>query len=244
MNNLFSIFDPVRIFNLSLNWRRRIIVTLLVLPSLFWVRKNQFSLVLRKVINYLHIEARLALGSIKRPGVTHILLALFVFICLNNLFGLIPYIFTSTRHLSFTLTFRLLIWLSVVISSVLKDLNATLAHLVPAGTPYPLMPLIVLIEIVRNIIRPITLSVRLAANIVAGHLLLTLIGNSARVNAPIIIVFLVLIALILIIVLERAVALIQSYVFSTLRRLYVADVNSKHLWNYNVSLLSKINSKP
>lgn len=231
MNNLFSIFDPVGIFELRINWLRRLIVTLVVLPSLFWVRKRQVGLILNKSLNYLHVEITLALGQLKRPGVTHLILGLFIFICLNNLFGLIPYIFTSSRHLSFTLVFSLLIWIRVIRAAIMKDLNSTLAHLVPTGTPYPLIPLMVLIEIVSSIIRPITLSVRLAANMVAGHLLLTLIGNARGVGASPILILIIIFRLILIIVLERAVALIQSYVFSTLRSLYVADVNSKHLWS-------------
>lgn len=107
----------------------------------------------------------------------------------------------------------------------MKDPGGVLAHLVPVGTPYALMPLMVLIELVRNIIRPITLSVRLAANIVAGHLLLCLVTGPI----PIIrggVSVLALVAAILIMVLESAVAVIQGYVFITLGSLYVSDVNS------------------
>jgi F-type H+-transporting ATPase subunit a len=100
-----------------------------------------------------------------------------------------------------------------------------LAHLVPSGTPYALMPFIVLIELTRNIIRPLTLSVRLAANIVAGHLLLTLL----RVNSPsltVITLSLIVGRLVLLCMLETAVAIIQAYVFSVLRTLYLNEVNS------------------
>lgn len=100
-----------------------------------------------------------------------------------------------------------------------------LAHLVPLGTPYPLTPFMVIIEIVRNVIRPLTLSVRLAANIVAGHLLLTLL-SSQSLNPSYLIIALVLSALILLSVLETAVALIQAYVFSLLSALYLNEVNS------------------
>ena len=103
-----------------------------------------------------------------------------------------------------------------------------LAHLVPLGTPYPLIPFMVLIELVRGVIRPGTLAVRLAANIVAGHLLLTLIGSLApSLSAPLLICLLG--GLVALITLESAVALIQSYVFSVLITLYVEEVNSKKI---------------
>lgn len=102
------------------------------------------------------------------------------------------------------------------------------AHLVPLGTPYALMPFIVLIETVRNVIRPLTLSVRLAANIVAGHLLLTLLRSQCSHISMTLISFLIL-ALVLLATLESAVALIQAYVFGVLSTLYVAEVNSTKL---------------
>ena len=95
----------------------------------------------------------------------------------------------------------------------------------PLGTPYPLMPLIVLIELISNLIRPLTLSVRLAANMVAGHLLLTLI-RAQTPRLPLLPFLGAFIGLLSLCVLERAVALIQAYVFSVLRTLYLNEVNS------------------
>ena len=97
------------------------------------------------------------------------------------------------------------------------------AHLVPQGTPAALIPFIVLIETIRNVIRPGTLAVRLAANIIAGHLLLTLLGNTGPSLSTSILVLLV-IAQILLLILESAVAIIQSYVFAVLRTLYAREV--------------------
>ena len=97
------------------------------------------------------------------------------------------------------------------------------AHLVPLGTPIVLIPFIVLIETIRNVIRPITLSVRLAANLTAGHLLLILLGESI-VNRKILIVITVTAAQFALITLEAAVAVIQAYVFATLSTLYASEV--------------------
>lgn len=142
---------------------------------------------------------------------------------MTNYLGLIPYTFTSSRHLRFTLTLAILVWLSLILGSLILSLYDFLIHLVPYGTPAGLICLIVLIELVRVIIRPITLSVRLAANIVAGHLLISLVCIPSLSSSPAL--ALCLAGARIMIVLERAVALIQAYVFSTLSSLYISDLN-------------------
>lgn len=103
-----------------------------------------------------------------------------------------------------------------------------MAHLVPLGTPSILVPFIVGIELVRNIIRPITLAVRLAANITAGHLILTLIRRPLPSRG--LFTSLVIFGGILpVIVLEIAVSLIQRYVFITLVCLYLREVRNDNL---------------
>lgn len=135
-----------------------------------------------------------------------------------------PYVFTSSSHLRFTVGFALVFWLGFTLLSYIKDLGHSLAHLVPLGTPYPLIPLMILIELIRTIIRPITLSVRLAANMVAGHLLLALISGSINLRNPG--TRLVILGVISLIVLENGVALIQGYVFRILPSLYISEINS------------------
>lgn len=97
------------------------------------------------------------------------------------------------------------------------------AHLVPQSTPVALIPFIVLIETIRNVIRPGTLAVRLAANIIAGHLLITLLGNQTTVAGASLIGFLLIVQIILL-VLESAVAIIQAYVFAVLSTLYSREI--------------------
>lgn len=176
-----------------------------------------------KTTNLLNKEISLNLGIIKTPGVTWFTVRLFFYIVITNYSGLIPYTFTSSRHLRFTLRLAILVWLSLIIGSLTMSLSDFIIHLVPYGTPTGLISLIVLIELVRVIIRPITLSVRLAANIVAGHLLISLVCiPSLTRNFTLIICFL---GARIIIILERAVALIQAYVFSSLSSLYISDLN-------------------
>lgn len=180
----------------------------------------------KNLLNFLNNEFIAILGPTSNPGVTWVRIRLLVFIMFNNFLGLLPYVFTSSSHLSFTLALALPLWLGHVLISWVKQPIPILAHLVPLGTPYPLIPFIVIIELVRRLIRPGTLAVRLAANIVAGHLLLTLIGSLApRVSIGILTG--IIGGLILLITLECAVALIQSYVFRILITLYIEEVNSK-----------------
>jgi F-type H+-transporting ATPase subunit a len=98
-----------------------------------------------------------------------------------------------------------------------------LAHLVPLGTPPVLIPFMVLIETVSNVIRPGTLAVRLAANMIAGHLLLVLLGNQGPSLSSSLLRIL-LVTQILLLTLESAVAIIQSYVFAVLATLYSREV--------------------
>ena len=173
----------------------------------------------------MNLEFRAILGSSSAPGLTLIPVALTGFILLNNFLGLFPFIFTSSSHLTFTVSLALPLWVGHIALGIAQTPNSILAHLVPMGTPPVLMPFMVLIELVRRTIRPLTLAVRLAANIVAGHLLLTLLGNQAP-NSSVLVIAVVLFSLFLLTVLETAVAIIQAYVFSVLRTLYFNEVNS------------------
>ena len=107
----------------------------------------------------------------------------------------------------------------------LRQPQYTLAHLVPLGTPAALMGFMVIIELISRVIRPLTLSVRLMANLTAGHLLLALL-SSLLPNATLIVFLGTNVALVLLIVLEVAVACIQAYVFALLRSLYLEETQT------------------
>ncbi|KAG7158841.1 NADH-ubiquinone oxidoreductase chain 3-like 9 [Homarus americanus] len=114
---------------------------------------------------------------------------------------------------------------------------------IPQGMPGLLIPFIVLVETLRNIIRPGTLAVRLAANIIAGHLLLTLLGNIGPSLSLTLVSFLML-AQILLLILESAVAIIQSYVFAVLRTLYARDIFSYYFNNNSMMTRCNIRLSP
>nr|YP_009184236.1 ATP synthase F0 subunit 6 [Bradypus torquatus]ALO62206.1 ATP synthase F0 subunit 6 [Bradypus torquatus]ATP85005.1 ATP synthase F0 subunit 6 [Bradypus torquatus] len=151
------------------------------------------------------------------------LISLIMFIGTTNLLGLLPYSFTPTTQLSTNLGMAIPLWAGTVIMGFHHKTKASLAHLLPQGTPTPLIPLLVIIETISLLIQPVALAVRLTANITAGHLLMHSIGNATLmlttfnpVTTPIIFTILILLT-----ILEFAVALIQAYVFTLLISLYL-----------------------
>nr|QNP09627.1 ATP synthase F0 subunit 6 [Ochthebius sp. IBE<ESP> AN104] len=222
MTNLFSSFDPSTNFNISLNWLSTFL-GLMFIPSMYWIIPSRMNYLWIKIIMILHQEFKILLGN-KIKGSTLIFISLFSMILFNNFLGLFPYIFTSTSHLVLTLVLALPLWLSFMIYGWLNNTTHMLAHLVPQGTPPILMPFMVCIETISNVIRPGTLAVRLSANMIAGHLLMTLLGNTGSMLSLMMINILIITQLLLLI-LESAVAIIQSYVFTILSTLYSSEVN-------------------
>nr|AGO50131.1 ATP synthase F0 subunit 6 [Kamimuria wangi] len=224
MTNLFSVFDPsTSIMGLSLNWMSTFL-GLMFIPSMYWFIPSRFNLIWNKILLTLHQEFKTLLGSTGYAGKTFIFISLFSLILFNNFLGLFPYVFTSTSHLTLTLSLALPLWLSFMVYGWINHTQHMFAHLVPQGTPPILMPFMVCIETISNIIRPGTLAVRLAANMIAGHLLLTLLGNTGP-SLAYSILSLLLVTQIALLILESAVAMIQSYVFAVLSTLYASEVN-------------------
>nr|UFZ13103.1 ATP synthase F0 subunit 6 [Protohermes spectabilis] len=223
MTNLFSVFDPSSSFNLSLNWLSTFL-GLLIIPMMYWILPSRFNFMWFNILNTLHNEFKTLLGTTGHTGSTFIFVSLFSLILFNNFLGLFPYIFTSTSHLTLTLSLALPLWLSFILYGWINHTQHMFAHLVPQGTPPILMPFMVCIETISNIIRPGTLAVRLAANMIAGHLLLTLLGNTGN-SCPSNLLIILIFTQILLLMLESAVAIIQSYVFTILSTLYSSEVN-------------------
>nr|YP_009630591.1 ATP synthase F0 subunit 6 [Diamphipnoa annulata]QBR55098.1 ATP synthase F0 subunit 6 [Diamphipnoa annulata] len=224
MTNLFSVFDPsTSVLNLSLNWISTIL-GLTLIPTMFWFMPSRYNLIWNKILLTLHGEFKTLLGPSGHNGSTFMFISLFALILFNNFLGLFPYVFTSTSHLTLTLALALPLWLSFMVYGWINHTQHMFAHLVPQGTPAVLMPFMVCIETISNVIRPGTLAVRLAANMIAGHLLLTLLGNTGP-SLTYSILSLLIVAQIALLVLESAVAIIQSYVFAVLSTLYSSEVN-------------------
>nr|AVI25209.1 ATP synthase F0 subunit 6 [Phyllomimus sp. YH-2018] len=224
MTSLFSVFDPstsIITSSLSLNWSS-MMLGFMFIPLLFWFIPSRLSTLWLSINKMLHFEFKLLLG-INHQGTSSIFIPLFLFLLFNNFLGLFPYIFTSSSHLSMTLSLALPLWLSFMIFGWMKNTKHMFAHLMPQGTPPLLMPFMVCIESISNMIRPGTLAIRLAANMIAGHLLLTLLGSTGPSLSNIPASFLIIIQIALLL-LESAVAIIQAYVFTILITLYASEV--------------------
>nr|YP_009227905.1 ATP synthase F0 subunit 6 [Chelonibia testudinaria]AII19552.1 ATP synthase F0 subunit 6 [Chelonibia testudinaria] len=220
MTNLFSSFDPMSsTLSLQLNWVSMFLFVIVMFP-LYWISSSKCNAIFSEITTYITKEFMPLFKSYKNIIFFNVL---FLFILVNNVFGLMPYTFTSTAHIAMTLAMAMTIWLIFMIYGWVNNTNHMFAHLVPLGTPVVLMPFMVLIESISNIIRPITLSVRLAANLTAGHLLLILLGES-MVNNSLILIVTITMAQFALMTLEAAVAVIQAYVFATLSTLYASEV--------------------
>lgn len=224
INNLFSIFDPFSsFFRLQINWIRSLLI-IIFFPLNFWLISNRLIFLTNLILNFLKTEINNLLKLKNFKGNSIFFISLFFIIFFNNFLGLYPYIFTSTRHLIFNLSFSLPIWLTLIFFGWINKTQNIFVHLIPNGTPPILIPFIVLIETIRNLIRPGTLAVRLTANIIAGHLLITLLtSNGPKLYRFILIIL--LLAELLLLILEISVRIIQTYVFTILSTLYTSEIH-------------------
>lgn len=217
---LFVSFDPKTSLFIEINWIILVLISTVILIR-FWKKPTRLNILLRELTKQIGEQFKIALKSNKDRS-NSIFIALFLIILCVNLIGLFPNIFTPTRHISINIILSFPIWIGFIAFGWTKFTNKILRHLVPNGTPTPLIRFIVLIEIIRNFIRSLTLRIRLIANIVSGHLLLTLIGNLIERRSIILILILTLVQRILT-SLELGVAFIQAYVFCILLTLYSND---------------------
>lgn len=218
---LFSVFDPSSFF-LSFNWFS-IILFIFFFPSYYWLKNSRLVMMLGLLIRYLLKEFGSLISFSSGYGVVLIMIGLFFFIMVNNVFGLVSYVFTRTAHFVVTISLALPLWFGIILYGWINNIIHMFAHLVPRGTPGVLLVFMVIVERIRMLIRPLTLSVRLGANIIAGHLLMVLLGGICSGFERTICV--VILGQMILLVLEIAVAFIQAYVFCTLFMLYYEEIN-------------------
>nr|AAC15387.1 ATPase subunit 6 [Setophaga plumbea]AAC15393.1 ATPase subunit 6 [Setophaga plumbea]AAC15403.1 ATPase subunit 6 [Setophaga plumbea]AAC15407.1 ATPase subunit 6 [Setophaga plumbea]AAC15409.1 ATPase subunit 6 [Setophaga plumbea] len=197
----------------------------LLLPSLDnrWIT-NRLSTLQLWFINLITKQLMMPLDK-KGHKWALILTSLMIFLLLINLLGLLPYTFTPTTQLSMNLALAFPLWLATLLTGLRNQPSASLGHLLPEGTPTPLIPALILIETTSLLIRPLALGVRLTANLTAGHLLIQLISTATTVlfSTMPVISLLTFLILFLLTILEVAVAMIQAYVFVLLLSLYLQE---------------------
>nr|YP_009107073.1 ATP synthase F0 subunit 6 [Oxytate striatipes]AIT96921.1 ATP synthase F0 subunit 6 [Oxytate striatipes] len=217
--NLFSVFDPSSYYGMSLNWFILMLI-FLFFPFKYYLMESGIMLMFKvlfmgvsKVFKDVSVPNHLA--------VNFLCVTTFCYLMMSNLLGLFPFIFTGTAHPMITLGLGLVMWMSFFIMGFMKNFKMSCAHLVPEGSPLMLSPLMVLIESISHIIRPFTLSIRLAANMMAGHLIIGLLSSISLISFFGFFGSLILQNILLI--LEFGVAVIQGFVFSILLLLYALE---------------------
>tara|TARA_B000000557_G_scaffold48253_1_gene36748 strand:- start:306 stop:860 length:555 start_codon:yes stop_codon:yes gene_type:complete len=158
---------------------------------------------------------------------------LFLFILFSNLLGLIPYSYTVTSQIVVTFAMAFTIFIGVTLIGLFKHGLHFFSFFVPEGAPKVLLPLIILIEVISYLIRPVSLSVRLFANMLAGHTMLKVFaglavmmtgaGGFLLVSSP-----LPLLVIVALTGLELLVAMLQAYVFTILTCMYLNDALHLH----------------
>nr|YP_009945152.1 ATP synthase F0 subunit 6 [Habropoda radoszkowskii]QOE17520.1 ATP synthase subunit 6 [Habropoda radoszkowskii] len=221
MSNLFESFDPMT-GCLSMNWFSLFMpFFMFFLP--YWLISSRVNFIWLILFKLIFNEFKLLISFNSQSNII-VFVSLLIYIMLLNLFGLLPYVFTVTSHMSFNLILSLSLWLSFVFYGYLNFPIFVFSHLVPKNTPSFLMNFMVLIEFISNLIRPLTLSIRLTANLISGHLLMTLLGLFMSKTVFFILIFSIIIQNVLLI-LEISMAFIQAYVFSVLLTLYFTEFN-------------------
>ncbi len=221
--NLFASFITPTIIGLP------IVILIIIFPSILFPEPNRLInnrlVSIQQWLIQLTSKQIISIHNSKGQTWTLILISLILFIGSTNLLGLLPHSFTPTTQLSINLGIAIPLWAGTVITGFRHKTKASLAHFLPQGTPVPLIPMLIIIETISLFIQPIALAVRLTANITAGHLLIHLIGGAtlALINISIATAIITFIILVLLTILEFAVALIQAYVFTLLVSLYLHD---------------------
>nr|YP_010429170.1 ATP synthase F0 subunit 6 [Ochromyscus brockmani]USQ66598.1 ATP synthase F0 subunit 6 [Ochromyscus brockmani] len=221
--NLFASFITPTMMGLP------IVVAIIMLPSIMFPSSKR--LINNRLYSFQHwlikliTKQMMLIHTTKGRAWTLMIISLIMFIGSTNLLGLLPHTFTPTTQLSMNLSMAIPLWAGAVILGFRNKLKNSLAHFLPQGTPIPLIPMLIIIETISLLIQPMALAVRLTANITAGHLLMHLIGGATLVlmNISPPTAMITFIILLLLTILEFAVALIQAYVFTLLVSLYLHD---------------------
>nr|NP_008437.1 ATP synthase F0 subunit 6 [Pelomedusa subrufa]O79675.1 RecName: Full=ATP synthase subunit a; AltName: Full=F-ATPase protein 6 [Pelomedusa subrufa]AAD05055.1 ATPase subunit 6 [Pelomedusa subrufa] len=203
-------------------------ISLLMLTIIFPMKHNRLltNRLLSIQSKMIHIFTKQLMLPIPKSG-HHwalILTSLMTLLLTSNLLGLLPYTFTPTTQLSMNLGFALPMWLATLLIGLRNQPTMSLAHLLPEGTPTPLIPTLILIESISLMIRPLALGVRISANLTAGHLLMQLTSSATlSLSSMPTLSFMTAILLFLLTILEMAVAMIQALVFVLLLSLYLQE---------------------
>ena len=218
--DIFSNLDPVW-FNLCYKSSSTIIIIIILIISIYWYKSNKIIESIVTIFSF--IKAQLNTSSLNHIKISIPLIVItFIFIIYINFIGMVPYFPRITRQLLLALSIGLPLWLLIMIRRIIYSIKRSIAHLLPESTPIWLSPFLVLIELTRICIRPLTLSFRLAANITAGHVIIRLIFIFRISYKTKIFIYITLISS-LYLIFEIIICSIQAYIFCLLISLYANE---------------------
>jgi F-type H+-transporting ATPase subunit a len=186
---------------------------------------NRWQSTAELVYEFIANMVRDNVGSAGRPYFPFIF-SLFMFVLFGNLIGMIPFTFTYTSHIIVTFAMALFIFVAVTLIAIARHGFRFFTYFAPKGLPLPLLILLIPIEVISYCIRPMTLSIRLFANMMAGHTMLVIFAGF--VFALGLFGFLPLAFDVFFILLELLVAVLQAYVFTILTCIYLHDAIHLH----------------
>lgn len=233
---VYSIGPKIQIGSFDLSFTNSslfMVLTVTVISLFFIVATQKKSLVPNKMqliaeIAFEFVSKMISetAGKDARPYFPFIL-SLFLFVLVANLLGMLPYSFTVTSHIIVTFALAFFIFIGVTVVGFVKHGISYLKLFVPSGVPIFLLPLIIVIEVISYLSRPVSLSVRLFANMMAGHTMLKVFGGFV-VSLGILGGWLPLGFAVALTGLELLVAFIQAYVFAILTCIYLNDALNLH----------------
>tara|TARA_E500000178_G_scaffold157527_1_gene157260 strand:+ start:136 stop:870 length:735 start_codon:yes stop_codon:yes gene_type:complete len=233
---VYKIGPEIKLGNLDLSFTNAslfmLISALAIALLLFFGSKNKniipnkIQLIAELIYNFISKMISDTAGSKAKPYFPFIF-SLFMFVLFCNMIGMLPYAFTVTSHIIVTLVMALFIFISVTIIGFIKHGLKYLNIFVPKGVPIVLLPLITIIEIISYLSRPVSLSVRLFANMMAGHTMLKVFGGFV-ISLGLLGGWLPLSFSVALTGLEILVAFLQAYVFAILTCIYLNDALNLH----------------
>ena len=233
---VYSIGPKIQIgsFDLSFTNSSLFMVLTVSVISLFFIAAtqkkslvpNKMQLIAEMAFEFVSKMISETAGKDARPYFP-LILSLFLFVLVANLLGMLPYSFTVTSHIIVTFALAFFIFIGVTVVGFAKHGISYLKLFVPSGVPIFLLPLIIVIEVISYLSRPVSLSVRLFANMMAGHTMLKVFGGFV-VSLGILGGWLPLGFAVALTGLELLVAFIQAYVFAILTCIYLNDALNLH----------------
>jgi F-type H+-transporting ATPase subunit a len=230
-------FVDLKIGNFDLSFTNSslymLVATILIIGFMIYATRkkslipNRLQLVAESVYNFIDNLIKTSIGN-EGNKFFPLIFTLFIFILFCNLLGLTPYGFTATSQLAITLSLAMIAFIAVTIFAIARNGFLGFIHMfLPSGVPGWMAPAIFLIELFSFLIRPITLSVRLFANMVAGHVLLKVVAGFV-ITMGLAFGFMPLLFNVILTGFELFVAVLQAYIFTVLVCAYLGEVTRAH----------------